>query len=50
MLMNKMIQLSDKVPDSFNLYACDMNCHKSPCFCKKKDPVKKFICCQMYGS
>ena len=42
MLMNKMIQLFDIIPDSFNQYACDMNGHKPPCFCKNKDPVKNF--------
>ena len=50
MLMNRMLELFDKDPDSFEQYACDIICHESPCFGKKKDPVKKYICYKMYGS
>ena len=46
-----MLQKLDRNPDNFKQYACDMNRRKTPCFCKNKDSVKKYICYyKMYGS
>ena len=47
MLMPKMIEKIDRVPDIFRQYACIFNYHKFPGLCRSNDPVKKYICYKM---
>ena len=50
MLKNKLLERIDKDFDNFKQDAQEFNCQKPPCSCKKKDPVKKYICYKMYRS
>ena len=43
MLLNKMLELIDKNPGTLKQYVFDIDCLKSPCFWKNKDPVKKCV-------
>ena len=49
MLMTKIFQLVDKKLDKFKHWACDFKCVKQPCFCKKNNPVCRYVCYKIYA-
>ena len=45
----KILEVVDEYLNNFRQYACIINCRTLPCLCKKKDPVKEYICYKRYG-
>ena len=41
MLNYRMLELIERNFETFDQFGYDNNCHKSPCFCKNKDSVRK---------
>ena len=44
MLATKILQLIDKNLDNFKHWGCDFKRVKSPCYCKNKDPITRYVC------
>ena len=48
MFRTKILQLVDKNPDNFKEWGCEINCVKSPCYCKNNNPVTRYVCYKLY--
>ena len=48
MFMTKILQLNDKIFDNFKDWVCKIICVKSPCYCKNKNLVTRYVYYTLY--
>ena len=48
MFMTKILQMIEKSFDNFKDWGCKITCVKFSCYCRKYNPVTRYVCFKFY--